>query len=90
MTRAVDVIVMGRVQGVSFRAFVEREARRLGVTGWIRNEPDGSVAGHFEGADPGVALLVESCRTGPAYAHVERVDVRPGSVTGATDFRLRF
>ena len=49
MTQAVDVTVTGLVQGVFFRAEAQQEAHRLGVAGWARNEPDGSVAAHFEG-----------------------------------------
>jgi acylphosphatase len=88
--RAVDVTVAGRVQGVSFRAYAEREAGRLGVTGWVRNEPDGSVAGHFEGDASAVGALVEWCRHGPRFARVERVDVREAAVEGATSFRMLF
>ncbi|WP_244930302.1 acylphosphatase [Nocardioides sp. W7] len=89
MTTAVDVTVTGRVQGVSFRMYTEQEARRLGVVGWVRNEPDGSVAGHFEGSEDGVRELVAWCRTGPSYARVSGVDVRAGEATGATRFEVR-
>lgn len=86
---AVDVSVTGRVQGVSFRMQAAQEARRLGVAGWVRNEPDGSVAGHFEGADDAVRALVDWCRRGPSYARVE--DVRETAVepTGAQGFEVR-
>ena len=51
MTRAVDLHVTGQVQGVSFRWYAAREATRLALAGWIRNEPDGSVRAHAEGQD---------------------------------------
>ena len=70
---ALEVNISGRVQGVSFRWEAQRQAERLGVTGWVRNEPDGSVAGHFEGDRAGE--LVDWCRQGPAYARVDRVRV---------------
>jgi len=88
--RAVDVTVTGRVQGVSFRAYAEDEARRLGVTGWIRNEPDGSVAGHLEGDEETVDAMVAWLREGPRLASVERVDVRAADATGASSFEVRF
>ena len=88
--RAVDVTVRGRVQGVSFRAYAEEQAARLGVAGWIRNEPDGSVAGHFEGEPGAVDALVEWCRTGPRLARVDGVDVRPSTAQGATTFEIRY
>jgi acylphosphatase len=89
MRRSVDVTVAGRVQGVSFRYSAEREADRLGVAGWVRNEPDGSVAAHVEG-DPGaVDAFVRWCHEGPRLAYVERVDVRPADDQGLTSFGVR-
>src|SRR6185369_4678111 len=63
MTR-VSVIIHGRVQGVAFRHYTCQEALELGVTGWVRNLPDGSVEGLFEGNEDAVAALVEWCRSG--------------------------
>lgn len=79
----------GRVQGVSFRWYTEQRARELGVNGWVRNEPDGSVALHAEGDAEAVDALVEWCRTGPALARVRNVAVREAKVTGATAFETR-
>ena len=90
MRKAVDVTVTGRVQGVSFRAYAEDQARRLGVTGWVRNESDGSVGGHFEGEAEAVDALVDWCRTGPRLARVEHVRVREAEVSGARSFDVRF
>jgi acylphosphatase len=90
MTKAVSVTVIGRVQGVGFRYHVVEEARRLGVTGWVRNQPDESVAGHFEGDDDAVDALVAWCRRGPSYAvvrHVAQTEARP---TGAGAFEVRY
>ena len=67
--------VTGRVQGVMFRDSCRHEAERLGVVGWVRNEPDGTVAGHFEGPARAVDELVRWCHDGPPRARVERVDV---------------
>ena len=90
MRKAVDVTVTGRVQGVSFRAYAEDQARRLGVAGWVRNEPDGSVGAHFEGVPEAVDALVEWCRTGPRLARVDHVRVQEASVSGARSFDVRF
>jgi acylphosphatase len=86
MTKAVDVTVTGRVQGVFFRAEAQEEASRLGVAGWARNEPDGTVAAHFEGEPDAVEAMVAWCRTGPSRARVDAVDVRRGDPTGARGF----
>jgi acylphosphatase len=90
VAKSVDVTVQGRVQGVSFRFYTERQAHKLGVKGWVRNEPDGSVAAHFEGADDVVDAMVEWCRQGPPMAHVRNVAVREGHHAGHTSFDVRF
>jgi len=81
MTR-VSVIVHGRVQGVAFRHYTSRRALELKVTGWVRNLPDGAVEGLFEGDGRAVATLVEWCRSGPAAARVDRLDIRDGVYRG--------
>ena len=87
---AVDLTVTGRVQGVSFRAYAEQEAARLGLAGWVRNEPGGEVAAHVEGEPAAVDAFVQWCREGPRLARVTAVDVRPAADTGATGFDVRF
>jgi acylphosphatase len=88
MTKAVDVRISGMVQGVSFRAYTQQQAHGLGVAGWVRNEPDGSVSGHFEGPERAVDALVAWCQDGPRLAQVDRVAVSEAEVTGATDFSV--
>lgn len=81
-----DVVVHGAVQGVFYRDTCRREAERLGVAGWIRNEPDGAVAGHFEGPPDAVEELVRWCHDGPPRARVERVDVLDSEPKDAEGF----
>lgn len=88
MRTAVDLSVSGRVQGVSFRMYAEREAARLGVAGWVRNEPDGTVAIHAEGDEDAVEAFVRWTYDGPRLARVDHVDARPATDTGATEFRV--
>ena len=71
-----SVIVHGCVQGVSFRHYTRRKGLELGVTGRVRNLPDGTVEGLFEGDDSAVQALVEWCRSGPPAAQVDRLDIR--------------
>lgn len=87
--KAVHATVTGRVQGVSFRYYTQERASELGVNGWVRNEPDGSVALHAEGEPEAVDALVEWCRTGPTTAMVRNVAVRAATETGATSFEVR-
>lgn len=88
--KAVQAHVTGRVQGVSFRWYTEEQARRLGVAGWVRNEPDGSVLVHAEGDDAAVDALVAWCREGPPLARVRDVAVREAAPIGATGFETRY
>lgn len=72
------IIVRGRVQGVGYRAFVQREALRRGVEGWVRNRKDGSVEAVLAGPADVVTALIEICRQGPFAAHVDVLDHRDG------------
>ena len=88
MTR-VRVQVRGRVQGVFFRAEARARAESLGVAGWIRNLPDGSVEAVFEGEDERVESMVGWCRRGPTGAEVEAVDLEREEPVGEPGFRVR-
>jgi acylphosphatase len=90
VTTAVELHVTGRVQGVSYRAAMQQEAARLGVTGWVRNEPDESVAAHAEGGPEAVEALVAWCRRGPIGSRVRDVAVREAAVGGHRDFAIRY
>jgi acylphosphatase len=83
------VVVHGRVQGVFFRDSCRREARNVGVTGWVTNAADGTVQAHFEGASDAVDRLVAWARHGPPYAHVQRLDVEDVPPEGLTGFEVR-
>lgn len=74
MTRRVRIRVQGRVQGVFFRASSRDEARRHGLAGFARNEPDGSVLIEVEGGDEAVERFGAWCRHGPPDAYVTSVD----------------
>jgi len=67
------VVVLGRVQGVGYRAWVDYRARRLGLHGWVRNRRDGSVEAVFAGVAETVIDMVASCRQGPPSARVDDV-----------------
>ena len=74
------VVMRGRVQGVGYRAFVEHEALRLGLDGWVRNRRDGTVEAVFSGVDDVVAAMIDACRRGPSAARVEAVDAEEGDM----------
>jgi acylphosphatase len=65
------VMIRGRVQGVGYRAWVDHEARRLGLQGWVRNRRDGGVEAVFAGEEKIVTDMIASCRKGPYSARVD-------------------
>lgn len=88
--KVVRVRVTGRVQGVSFRWYAQEQARGLGVVGWVRNEPDGSVVAHAEGEPDALDALVVWCRRGPIGSKVRDVAARPAAVAGHRGFEIRY
>ncbi len=82
MIRTARVIVVGRVQGVGFRAWVEREAEARGLSGWVRNRRDGSVEALFLGETTAVEAMAEACRSGPRMAMVENVTIMDATADG--------
>lgn len=88
--RRVEIVATGRVQGVMFRDSCRQEAARLGIAGWVTNQPDGSVRLVAEGDDDdAVDALINWCRSGPPAAQVEDVAVAEGQPTGETGFEVR-
>jgi acylphosphatase len=83
------VIVGGHVQGVFFRARCAEAATSLGVSGWVSNEPDGTVQAVFEGDEGAVEGMIAWCHSGPPQATVSRVEVRREEPTGETGFSTR-
>lgn len=88
MTRR-RVVIHGLVQGVFFRDAVRRRAQSADVSGWVRNNPDGTVEAVFEGDEGAVERLVEFCRRGPRGAHVTSVNVTEETPEGLRDFSVR-
>jgi acylphosphatase len=81
--------VTGLVQGVFYRASTEREARRLGLAGWVRNCDDGAVELEAEGPAERVDALVAWCRRGPPAARVQAIDVESIATVGGGGFHVR-
>ena len=88
--KRVSARITGRVQGVGFRNFTRRRARGLDVTGWVRNESDGSVRLEAEGPADALESLVEAVHNGPRMARVKDVDVDWSEAADAFEgFRVR-
>ena len=87
----VKVIVKGIVQGVNFRYYSQRQAAKFNITGWVKNLPDGSVAGVFEGDEQDVEAMVQWCRRGPPSAHVTGLIAQPEEYRGEfSSFSVKF
>jgi len=88
--KRVHVHVSGIVQGVSFRYYALQEALRAGVTGWVRNLPDGRVEAVIEGDEAAVDRMLAWCREGPRSARVDQLEILPETPTGEFQgFRIR-
>ena len=88
--RRVHLTASGLVQGVFFRASARDEARRLGVTGWVANAPDGTVIAEAQGEGESVDAFIEFCRQGPGQAWVEELVVDDiDAVDGESGFGVR-
>lgn len=87
--KAVEVLISGRVQGVGFRAFVERTAQELGVAGWVRNRADGRVEARLEGDDAAVDQAVQACREGPGAGRVDDLRAADVEPAGHQGFEVR-
>ncbi len=85
----VRVLAGGRVQGVAYRFYAEKYAGLLGITGWVRNLPDGRVEVLAEGSAESVGTFLDRLREGPSLARVETFDVRREPPKGEfRDFRV--
>lgn len=85
---SVRVCIRGRVQGVWFRGWTERVAVILGLSGWVRNCPDGSVEAVFCGRKEAVQEMVEKCASGPNRARVDEVIILGKNETTPVGFRV--
>ena len=91
MKKRVCLVVHGRVQGVCFRMTVRDKAEEEGITGWIRNLPDGSVGAVFEGESSAIDSLLNFCHRGPPFSRVDNVDLHEEQWSGEFDsFSVRY
>ncbi len=84
--------IYGRVQGVFFRATAREQAKRLGLTGYVKNEPDGSVTIEAQGPEEKINQFVIWCHNGPPLAEVVRVDIEKNlePIKEEKNFEIRY
>lgn len=67
------IFISGRVQGIGYRYFVQSTARKLGLTGWVRNTEDGGVEAVFHGEEKVIIQMIDECKKGPVLAEVQHI-----------------
>ncbi len=80
--KKVSIVVRGRVQGVGFRYYVQTKAIEIGVTGWVKNLYDGSVATIAEGKEEDLEQFLEKVKKGPSFSIVRDMDIKWGEFSG--------
>ena len=87
--KRVHALVAGKVQGVFFRVTAQKKAQELGLSGWVRNLPDGRVEVVAEGDKESLEMFVDHLRIGPPAAEVENVGTEWGEPRGERGFAVR-
>jgi len=88
MVTAVHIRIKGLVHGVSFRSSMAQLASDLGVRGWVRNLPDGTVEAFLEGDERKVKRIIDWAKFGPPRARVDKLEVEPATPRNHRDFRI--
>lgn len=86
--RQVKLRVSGKVQGVFFRASTQEKAQQLGIKGWVKNEPNGTVSAVGQGPDANLRQWIEWCREGPPQAIVEAIEIEEQPITELQQFEI--
>jgi len=82
--------VIGKVQGVFYRATAKEKAREFGINGWVKNEPDGSVSILAEGEEVLVIKMLEWSKEGPSYCRVDKVEFEEMKPKNHSHFKIKF
>ena len=87
----VRVVVHGRVQGVGYRYFTLQQAQKLGLAGWVKNQPNGTVLLEAQGSNETIQKLLEKCRKGPSLAYVSDMSIQEiPEIPGDSGFEVRY
>lgn len=89
MEKLYQLHIRGRVQRVSYRANTRQQAQVLGLRGFVRNQPDGTVYAEIEGPAEQLEKMIEWCWQGPNLARVESIEIHEGELQHYTDFEIR-
>ena len=88
MIKHYKIKITGRVQGVWYRGSAQKKAKALGIKGFVKNEPDGSVYAEAEGEEVILKEFIDWCNEGPELASVKNVEINEGSVNNFNSFEI--
>ncbi|MFH1156576.1 MAG: acylphosphatase [Pseudomonadota bacterium] len=89
--KQLHVIISGKVQGVFFRVATQQTARELGITGWVKNLPDGTVEAVFEGSDMEIQQMMLWCHSGPPGSRIDKISIKTSTACpGFSSFDIRY
>lgn len=87
----VRLLISGRVQRVFFRVWTQNQAEKLGLTGWVKNTPEGKVKAVFEGEKEKVEEMVKNCQQGPKRAKIDEIKKNWRKATGEFEgFKIKY
>lgn len=86
--KTLRIYLSGTVQGVMFRKYIEEQANKIGVRGFVRNTPDGKVEVVIEGRDDKIFQMLEKCKAGTAHTMVRNTEIQEIKNQGFEDFRV--
>ncbi len=86
---ALHLVIHGRVQGVGYRDWLMRQARALGLAGWVRNLSDGTVEAVIAGPEAALHACLAACHEGPPLAHVSRIESSACAAPASLDFEKK-
>ncbi len=89
MKASYDILVSGRVQGVGFRYFTQRKAQQFNLSGYVRNQHDGSVFIHIEGESEQIMDFIALCRKGPVWARVDHLEIKDSPFLDIKSFQIK-
>ncbi len=86
--KAIKGRVYGKVQGVGFRMYTYRQADRLGLVGWVKNNSDGSVTFHCEGSDVDLSFFLDLIKRGNDFSQIDKVETEDSDLENLTAFEV--
>jgi acylphosphatase len=89
MKKSIIIKISGKVQNVGFRFYTKKAAKSLGINGYVKNLPDGSVYIEAEAEDYIIDQFVEWCRKGPSWARVEKINIQENDIMNYVGFTIR-